>query len=243
MKINECYDLFEIKYGTLDSITIEDLRKKYHKLCLKYHPDKNQSSCSKEQFIYVQQAYDKLLQEKVSCSNGNKETNIPIYETILSLFNLNNLEKMIDWLHKYKCREHVIYLHAELSQLFHKDVYVHDGLFIPLWHKILYRNEIESSCEESNQIFCIIVKDIPNHLKILDNNDIIISLQYPLTTKNIGKHILIHICENKKVDVVITQTIYEQKYHVLLKQGIPRVCKTNLYDISDISNIILCFSK
>lgn len=40
---------------------IEDIKKSYRRLCLKYHPDKNNGES--ENFIKVQKAYEKLMQE------------------------------------------------------------------------------------------------------------------------------------------------------------------------------------
>ena len=37
--IEECYTLFEI--SDIHKITESEIKKKYHKLCLRYHPDKN----------------------------------------------------------------------------------------------------------------------------------------------------------------------------------------------------------
>lgn len=245
MNITQYYELFCI--DSIEKITEEELRKKYHKLCLKYHPDKN-TECSKDKFIEIQHAYEALLKEKRNHKNNyiaQDETNDTMYNTLLSLFNMNTLEKMIQWLQTYHEKEHINYLHVSLSQLFNKDVYIYDNLFIPLWFRVIYRKDLENNRDKifsKNEIFCIIVDHLPKHIRILDNNDILMTLSYKINRDKIGKSIIIHICEGKSVKVLITEKMIREKYHIILRQGIPRIQKEYIYDISELSNIILCFS-
>ena len=243
MNRSKYYELFTI--DSIECVTEEELRKKYHKLCLKYHPDKN-TQCSKDKFIEIQHAYEFLVEEKRNYRKDIPyETNDTIYETLLSLFNMNTLEKMIQWLQKYHQKEHIIYLHSSLSQLFHKDVYIHDDLFIPLWFRVIYRKDLEQHRDKisnKNEIFCILVDGLPKHIRILENNDILMTLSYELNRDKIGKSIIIHICEGKSVKLIITEKMIREKYHILLREGIPRIQTEYIYDISELSNIILCFS-
>tara|TARA_Y100000816_G_C26085686_1_gene572874 strand:- start:672 stop:1418 length:747 start_codon:yes stop_codon:yes gene_type:complete len=245
MNKSKYYKLFTI--DSIECVTEEELRKKYHKLCLKYHPDKN-TQCSKDKFIEIQHAYEFLIEEKRNFKKENViygDTHDTIYETLLSLFNMNTLEKMIQWLQKYHQKEHIIYLHASLSQLFHKDVYIYENLFIPLWFRVIYRKELEQNRDKisnKNEIFCIIVDHLPKHIRILENNDILMTLTYELNRDKIGKSIKIHICESKSVKILITEKMIRENYHIILHEGIPRIQRDYIYDISELSNIILCFS-
>ena len=202
MTLEECLVLFDLT--SLDEVSEDDLRKKYHKLCLKYHPDKN-TACveqSKETFLLVQKGYETLLREhrrRLQC-NTNTPT-LSIYESLLSLLHVDNIEKIIHWLKQYKQREHIVHLHAKLQQLLDKDIYVHGDLYIPLWHRVLYSKDI--SCDET---------------------------------------ISIHITDQKIINININESILNHKYHIMLRQGIPRAQKEQIYDISDISSIIVCFT-
>ena len=237
MNVKECCHLFNI--SSIDDLNQEELRKRYHKLCLKYHPDKNHQENSKEKFIQIQQAYETLLREKKKPLNTHNDVDT-IYESFLSLFHANALEKIIQWIQTYQNPEHILYLHASLSQLFHKDVYIHDTLFIPLWHRLIYRKELENNSTK-NEIFCILVDHLPKHIRILENNDIIIRVCYHLDRDKLNKMILLHICEGISIKILITEKVIRDKYHIVLGKGIPRMQKYYIYDVSVLSNIIVYF--
>tara|TARA_B100000886_G_scaffold124623_1_gene83953 strand:- start:115 stop:828 length:714 start_codon:yes stop_codon:yes gene_type:complete len=236
MDLSRCLQLFEIQ--SLKETSEDELRKKYHKLCLKYHPDKN-SVDSKDQFIEIQQCYERLLEEKRSTRERPKEEEtMTIYETLLSLFTVDNIEKMMQWLQQYQQREHIVYLHAKFQQLLDKDVYVHGDVYIPLWHRVLYRKDLVEDDAGTQEVFCIMIDDLPKHIKILENNDL---LMYVSCVLSLGERIVIRVSEQKNVSVVVTETILENKYHIFLKEGIPKIQQGQVYDISELSNIIACF--
>jgi curved DNA-binding protein CbpA len=110
------YNAFKIleidisKINTKD-ITLHKLKKQYHKLALKYHPDKNGNNVeSNEKFKQIQEAYYYLKKElqfldldldndKNNEQYGEKNTtnqNMPIYMDILHLFMKGILEGKYD---------------------------------------------------------------------------------------------------------------------------------------------------
>jgi len=78
MNYKKALEIFEI--NDLKQITKEELKKKYYKLCLQYHPDKNKDENSKEQFQDIGLAYELLS------SSNEKEPLKENYEDILILF-------------------------------------------------------------------------------------------------------------------------------------------------------------
>ena len=70
----------------LDNVTItpESLKKKYHKLALQYHPDKNgNTSESNEKFRQIREAYELL---KRDIDNASEEEDVPRYADLIKMF-------------------------------------------------------------------------------------------------------------------------------------------------------------
>ena len=60
--IRECCNIFNI--SNLKEENAETIKKKYHKLCLIYHPDKYKMSDSDKKFINIKESYEYLIDIK-----------------------------------------------------------------------------------------------------------------------------------------------------------------------------------
>ncbi len=60
MDLNEAYQIM----GISQNISNEELKKKYKKLVLQYHPDRNKGTDTTKKFIVITDAYNKILQFK-----------------------------------------------------------------------------------------------------------------------------------------------------------------------------------
>ena len=234
--IKECCTLFEIP--DLLSVNKSQIRKKYHKLCLKYHPDKNSHTQSNEVFMKVQKCYEILLHYKDNVHEKSDEQNEEetLYDYFLSFFNVDNLEKIVSWIKQFN-KHNIIQLHVSWDQVINKDIYVHEHNYIPLWHKTVHLKHDN----DNEQLFYIMVSNMPKHIKRLDNNDLIV---YDISSSLIvGNHHRIYLCDTKILTLHITPEIISRKYHIFLKQGIPRQNTSFIYDIGEISNVIVVFTN
>lgn len=257
--IYESCKIFEISgIKELECLSDLEIRKIYHKLCLKYHPDKNISSDSKR-FIEVQEAYNAILEYRENIKHEEnhdqdiRETSEQrIYKFLVDIFNDNTLNSVIGLFEKFiDKKQHIskqnatITYHISITQAMKKEVFFHETykIYIPLWHKVLSLYDFEKYSKDiknnENVIFVIKINEDDNkNIKILDNNDI-------LVYKNIDS-----ICINEELQLSIgdkcirfnyTTEMSRKKYHILLNEGIPRMNKDNIYDFGDLSNVIICF--
>ena len=182
----------------------------------------------------IQQCYEILLNH-VDEKNNEPIDEISLYDYFLSFFHVDNLEKIIQWLKDYHSN-HVIQLHVSWNQVMGKEIYVHDNHYIPLWHCY-----IEYKSDNYNQMFYVFVTDMPQHIKRLENNDLIVYLDKKTSDYKIGQSVHVSITASITFDFNMTSIIMHQKYHILLRKGLPRINHENKYDISNISNIIIVF--
>ena len=245
--IDEYFKIFELSKD--EKIDKHKLKKKYHKLCLKYHPDKNKNNDNKK-FIEIQNAYKKLLDYAVlQESNTDKpKTNIiedNIYKFFISLFNKDNLEKIINYVDKIieSKDDLTINYFIELDQMFNKSLFYNEiyDVYIPLWHNYITLSEIcnclNKQCTKEI-LFVIKLNNIPDNIKIINNNNILIYVDKTNLEKELFSY---QVTVNKSIQFSITPQIVRNKYHVCLNEGIPIINNENIYDFSSLSHIIFCF--
>ena len=255
LTLQQSLDIFDFSFKDIDSITQEQLKKKYHILCLKYHPDKN-NNINSSKFVTIKEAYDTLINYKLNINHKfhseEQTTYDDIYNYFLSFVNIDNINKIINIIQKFKQKynvncnnDDIITLNINIEQLFSKDLYLYNNTYIPLWHQVIHINEIFYTLNidikdknKTDTLFYIKIQNLPTNLKIMDNNDI---LFYCKDIPILNQTLKINICDNKVINVFINQQIIDNKYIILFNQGVPRCNKENVYDISDISNIIICF--
>ena len=74
MNIQVALDVLEISLDEIELTKIDQdyIKRKYHKLALKWHPDKNDEIDAKEKFQIISEAYDYLSNE-LRVLNGEKD--------------------------------------------------------------------------------------------------------------------------------------------------------------------------
>lgn len=243
--INECYKLFEI--DDIQTITEHDLKKKYHKLCLKYHPDRNKN-IDTNKFLHVKACYEKLIY--IKNNDFDKKTNnneFNFYDYLLSFINIDNLEKIVSWINNYsdylKERDvNIIKLHVDIEQLFSKDLYLYEDVYIPLWYKSIFLNDIKKNLKmdlsDKNVLFYVELKKCLINVNILENNDILIYCNKDLLNHKIIK---VKLTNSLLFEFENNSSISNDKYYIMQGKGIPCISKENVYDISKMSSLIFCF--
>jgi hypothetical protein len=187
------------------------LKQKYRIALLKYHPDKGGNS---DTFIKIKDAYE-LLKLEIK-----KEDPLDYYIQLIKKFNYTLVDTFIlDPIVQY-LKKITYELTPSLNQLLNKNVYYlsEHNIYIPLWHhEITFKNVIINI----NPI-------LPENIIIDNENNIHIIITNNTTNFELaGISFLIDDCI--------------KNMNLLKGRGIPKINMKNIYDYSELSDIILHF--
>ena len=196
---------------SLLDINEHTLKQRYRQALLKYHPDKQGDP---EIFIKVKEAYELLKQEI------KKEDPLDYYIQLIKNFNYSMVdtfivEPIVQYLKKITYE-----LNPSLTQLINKNVYYlsEHNIYIPLWHhEIVFKNVIINI----NPVLPTnIIIDGENNIHVIITNDI-------------------KMFELGGISFVIEDCI--KNMNLLKGRGIPKINMKNIYDYSEMSDIVLHF--
>lgn len=201
----------------------KNLKEKYRKALLKYHPDKNKEN--NELFLEVKEAYmyvQKDINEVSPLFYLDEDYIHPLYH-ILKNYIYEPLHKHI---HSYKIYE----LNPSIHHLLNKELYYIDqyDLYVPLWHhELLF---------EEKKLKVKIFPKLENYMTIDENNHLHLYLN--IKTKQIGDTIELL---NKSISFLYDEELYKNKMKKIENRGIP-IIKNNIYDVSQLGNIFIHLS-
>ncbi len=300
MNFKDALDILEID-SKYDELTLQFINKRYRKMALKYHPDKNgNTEESNEHFKKINEAYTYLKRESKyfendeddschdsqsiylnvlknfikSAMDGNysdliakivndilikgKQISLKIFEDLdkdtalnvyifLSRYKsilyfsdelLENVKQMV--IQKYDNVE-IYKLNPSINDLLHNNfykLYVQEQLYlVPLWHKESYYDG--SGCE----IIAICEPDLPNDIKIDDDNNLIVNIDVyaysDLPDMIINNQDISFDIGDESFSIPLSELyIRREQYYRLKGRGLVNV-KKDLYDLSDKSDIIV----
>jgi hypothetical protein len=196
---------------SLSEINEYTLKQRYRQALLTHHPDKHGDP---EIFIKVKEAYEILKQEI------KKEDPLDYYIQLIKNFNYSMVdtfivEPLVQYLKK------ITYdLNPSLNQLMNKNVYYlsEHNIYIPLWHhEIVFKNVIININPVLSENIII---DGENNIHVIITNDI-------------------KAFELGGISFLIEDCI--KNMNLLKGRGIPKINMKNIYDYSEMSDIILHF--
>lgn len=102
MNIQIALDILEISLDKIElkKLDKEYIKKKYHKMALKWHPDKNDDSNSTDKFQKINEAYEYLLNE-IQLINFDKDDNSNTSNSFVSSFDSKESKIYIDILNTF----------------------------------------------------------------------------------------------------------------------------------------------
>ena len=291
MNYKEAFCILEIDIDNVEfkDITLDYLKKKYHKLALKNHPDKNGNTTeSNDKFKLIKESYE-FLKREIEHLNpedfDNKKEDEPsssLYFEILQIFMrsmivmgckkislklFDNLDKDMSvgvyvFLSKYRFVLHLseenleeirkiviqkygnveIYkLNPSITDLLNNNVYklyVDEQLYlVPLWFNELYFDG------SGNEIIVLCEPELDKNVKIDDDNNIYIEIQYlsqevnlfeTLTNNNVTFNL-----GDKEFSIQLSNLFMrKEQFYRIKNEGLSKV-NDDIYNVTEKADIIV----
>ncbi len=227
--------------------TNEELKKKYRKMVLKYHPDKTDYDSSREfqdiheAYLFLQTNDEQVENTLSSVYQYSKQAYFSILQhlpddTLIKLYEfLQKQEKILSSsmkrhvLNIIKSKQKVIEINPSLSNLLNSEVYLlhveGEKYYVPLWHdELIFKNKLKVICKP----------ELPKHIIIDSNNNILVFINI----KNKENKSFTFTLGDKKLSIVLNETHIQNKKYVFYNCGIPRIHDLDIYNVSEKGDVI-----
>jgi hypothetical protein len=106
--------------------------------------------------------------------------------------------------------------------------------YVPLWHDEVYFDD-----EETKEIIVKCVPELPNHIYINDNNDIIVDLEIPLDISLLEQKSKVVFLGKKTFEIFFHQlSLQRSQLYVFHECGISKVFEKDIYKIEERGSVI-----
>lgn len=253
-KFNHIKEAYDYLKDTIESDTNNTFSEteNYENLFTTYVTTMMQNKNIDKQFLQdvvenmITESYDATLRLLEKLSNENLRqvyTFINQYQDLLHV-NKEFVEKLRELLEKRYSNYEIIVVNPNIDDLMYHNVYtmktsdindISNTIFIPLWHNELYYN---------NNIIVKCNPDISDHIVIERNNDIKVSISTNISDiwNNPSGKLTIPIGSKQYEIPIENLKIKKYQEYILYRKGIARIIESDMYDISQLSNIIVCIT-
>lgn len=253
MDLIKCLNIMQIDKNDFINYDVFKLKKKYHILALKKHPDKGGNDDDFKELNMSYNTLNEVLLHKIDTNNIN-DNNIKNYiELFKFLLNREDINEYI-YIKGKEFIQHItkefkihyenniksnitIELHPTLNDMLINNIYkynYYDTFFlVPLWH-----NEIHFEYNNKNIIF-ICNPILPVNYYIDKNN--IIHINISRTIQEIITKSTIDINFNNKILSIDISKLYikESQIYIFQKKGLSEINNTDIYNVSVKMDVII----
>ena len=237
---------FQTAIKTLElnaGFSLVDVKRNYYKLSLKWHPDKNTSITNEQIMNILKQLTTKCEKVSIKLFEGiDKESSILLfnylvsYADILSISQetLNEIKNVIELKMK---NDNIIILNPNIENLLNDEVYVltfeDKTYYIPLWHNELIYDTTKG------KLIVKIEPELPPHLEIDDNNNIIVNLTTKINSLLVNEKLIFKLGEKVFQMTSENLRIKKKQQFFLKNKGLTRINYSELYNIKKKADIIV----
>ena len=254
MEVDEHLNIMNISYDQFNSMNLLELKRHYHSMAKKHHPDKGGSTAY---FQKVNSSYTKLNEIKLANFSSNSVNNSNVFEYMhlmrtlleskeLSVFLYNKCQNVLQNIMTSYCeyiakkqnqKQTIIELNPSEMDMYTNNLCKYDYrgsyFLVPLWHS-------EVHFEHNGEIVIFICQPELSDEMMID--------RYNHTHVNVRRNIS-DIINDSNISIIIYGELYHipicelhirtYQIYTLCKKGLSEICTGNIYDTTKKMDIVV----